>query len=45
MKTSKILWDFNTYTDRAIHRRCPDILLINKEYTRVKITDIAGHQY
>ena len=41
MKTSKILWDFNIYTDRAIHRRCPDILLIDKEHTKVKITDIA----
>ena len=41
MKTSKILWGFNIYTDHAIHRRCPDILLIDKEHTRVKITDIA----
>ena len=34
MKTSKILWDFNKYTDRAI-------LLIHKGHTRVKITDEA----
>ena len=41
MKTSKILWDFNIYIDRAIHCCCPDILLIHKEHTGVKITDVA----
>ena len=40
MKTSKILWDFNIYTDHAIHCRYPDILLIQKEHTRVNITDV-----
>ena len=40
-ETSKILWDFNIYTDRAIHHRCPDIALIDKVDNRVKIIDIA----
>ena len=41
-ETSKILWDyFNIYTDRAIHHRRPDIVLIDKVDNRVKIIDIA----
>ena len=40
-ETSKILWDFNIYTDWAIHHRRPDIVLIDKEDNRVKIIDIA----
>ena len=40
-ETSKILWDFNIYTDRAIHHRRPDIVLIDKVDNRVKIIVIA----
>ena len=40
-ETYKILWDFNIYTDQAIHHRCPDIVLIDKVDNRVKIIDIA----
>ena len=40
-ETSKILWDFNIYTDRAIHHRRPDIVLIDKVDNKVKIIDIA----
>ena len=29
-ETSKIIWDFNIYTDRAIRHRRPDIVLIDK---------------
>ena len=40
-ETSKILWDFNIYTDRAIHHRRPDIVLIDQVDNRVQIIDIA----
>ena len=40
-ETSKILWDFNIYTDQAINHCCPNIVLINKVDSRVKIIDIA----
>ena len=40
-ETSKILWDFNIYTDQAIHHWCPNIVLIDKVESRVKIIDIA----
>ena len=39
--TSKILWDFSIYTDWAIHHCCPNIVLIDKVDSRVKIIDIA----
>ena len=39
--TSKILWDFSIYTDWAIHHGCPNIVLIDKVDSRVKIIDIA----
>ena len=40
-ETFKIQWNFNIYTDRAIHRYCPNIVLIDKVDSRVKIIDIA----
>ena len=40
-ETSKILWDFNIYTGRAMHHRRPDIVLIDKVDNRVNIIDIA----
>ena len=33
-ETSKILWDFNIYTDRAIHHHRPNILHIDKVDSR-----------
>ena len=39
--TSKIQRNFSIYTDRAIHHCCPNIVLINKVDSRVKIIDIA----
>ena len=40
-ETSKIQWNFTIYTDRAIHHGRPNIVLINKVDSRVKIIDIA----
>ena len=38
---SKILWDFSIYTDWAIHHCRPNIVVIDKVDSRVKIIDIA----
>ena len=38
-ETSKILWDFNIYTDWAIHHSRPNIVLIDKVDSRAKIID------
>ena len=40
-ETYKILWDFNIYTDQAIHHCRLNIVLIDKVDSRVKIIDIA----
>ena len=40
-ETFKILWDFNIYTDRIIHHRRPDIVVVDKVDSRIKIIDIA----
>ena len=37
----KILWDFNCQTDRYIHHRRPDIILINKETKECSLIDVA----
>ena len=42
-ETSKLLWDFNVQlqTDRAIQHYRPNIVLINKVDSKIKIKDIA----
>ena len=40
-ETSKIQWNLSIYTDWAIHHCCPNIVLIDKADSRVKIIDIA----
>ena len=40
-ENTKILWDFNCQTDREIHHRKPDIILINKETNDCFIIDVA----
>ena len=40
-ETSTIQWNFSIYTDRAIRHCRPNIILIEKVDSRVKIIDIA----
>ena len=40
-ETSTIQWNFSIYTDRAIRQCRPNIVLIDKVDSRVKIIDIA----
>ena len=37
----KILWDFEVRTDRRIHHRRPDIVIVDKENKQVTIIDVA----
>ena len=37
----KILWDFNIHTDKVIHHRRPDIVVVNSADKTVEIIDVA----
>ena len=40
-KEVKLLWDFNVQTDKEIHARRPDIILVDKEKGKTWVIDIA----
>ena len=37
----KILWDFNIHTDKVMHHRRPDIVVVNSADKTVEIIDVA----
>ena len=38
---TNILWDFNIHTDKIIHHRRPDIVVVNSADKTVEIIDVA----
>ena len=40
-KDYKILWDFSIQTDHVIEARRPDLVVVDKKETSLKITDFA----